>query len=175
MKLRPLATHESSTIRTLRRARLLLVLGLVAVGMLAADRARTDAVAQTSHMVRLSTALEGEDSNLSTSGAPDHVSFQVINPTNTRVRVAISSLLLLGTEGATRLGAREVFANNHPANAGSIIVRGHATVHIAIYFTGMPAGRARDQRFVFRLSARVDGEEQHADSVISRTARGRRN
>lgn len=155
------------TARSLASAGILAVLGivLVSLGVIAAGPARAD--------VYLKTTLEGEDSDALPRGAPDHVSFKVINPTSTRARVALDALVLLGPDGNTRLAVTDVRANNRPARTGAVTVPGHATVHIMIFFTGVPAGRASEDRFVVRLTARVDGEPQRADSTITRPRRGR--
>lgn len=153
--------------RSLASAGILTVLATVlgTLGAIAAGDAHAD--------VYLLTTLEGEDSTALPRGAPDHVSFKVINPTRTRARVALDALVLLGPDGNTRLAVTDVRANNRPARSGAVNVPGHATVHIMIFFTGVPPARANEDRFVVRLAARVDGEPQRADSTITRPRRGR--
>jgi hypothetical protein len=156
--------------RTLRRARLCLALVLVVLGALAARRATAQS-REEPRVVHLMTTLEGQESSLTVSGPPDHGYYKVFNPGRTRAIVSVESLLLLGSDGNTRLAVTEVMANNRPVNAGSIPIPGHATVHLMVFFTGVPAGRVADQRFVVRLAARIDGEVQRGDSIVTRSRR----
>lgn len=159
-------------IRSLRRVRLWLALALVALGAVAAEHARADVIGPPSqHVIHLMTTLEGEDSRVSTPGAPDHVMFRVINPGRTRATLTIESLVLVGAEGNTRLAVASVRANNQPANPAAVSVQGHSTVHLMVFFTGLPPARANAGRFSIRLSARIDGTVQRADSTITRGGR----
>lgn len=159
-------TGHSSAPASDRLAYVLRGLGVAALLVLAAIGGE-HAHAQ-SHL--LMTTLKGEDSSAPPRGAPDHVSFQVVNPTRTPARVTLDSLVLYGPDGTTRLSVASVLANNHPART-TLMVPGHATVHIMIFFTGVPTARVSEDRFVARLTARIDGTSQHADSVITRPRR----
>lgn len=157
---------------TVRRVRLWLAMAAVALGAIAAAEAHADVVVRPPGHVRyLLTTLEGQAVSLAGGGAPDHGFFRVVNPTSTRVTVALDSLLLLGAQGTTRLVVTSVMANNHPVNPSSISVRGHSNVYLMVFFSGVPAGRTHDQRFVVRLAARIEGTVQRADCTITRAGR----
>lgn len=167
-----LARHRLHTTRTLRRVRLWLAMALVMLGAIAAGRAHADVVFRPEpRPVHVLPYLEGQGSSVTTSGAPTHAFFRVVNPRGARITVAIESLVLLGPGAQARLGVSRVEVDDRASSPSSISVPANGSVRLTVFFSGVPAARANDRRYVVRLAARIAGTVERADSTISRATR----
>ena len=160
---------------TLRRARLCLAVGLLALGAVSAGQAHADVVDRplpAPRPVRVIPYIEGENSAITASGLPDHAFFVAVNPRGAPITVSIESLVLLGAGGNVTLGVRGISDDDgHRLNPRSVSIPAHGRVRVTVVFGGVPAARINDQRYVVRLAARVAGSVLRVDSTISRMTR----
>lgn len=117
----------------------------------------------------LSPTLRGQDSVFTAGDVPDHAMFTTHNPTGNPITLAVRGIHY-GTVDGVSLPISGVEVDGHRVS-GTVTVASGRTIHIVVFFGGVPIADRTQGRFSFTLAATLAGRATTASATVSRAIR----